>query len=73
MLRAEERHMRQKPYVAPIVTMFVGLGLIGSLARSPVFQTYRMFDIISLVMVGACFGYAAASIARLRRSLPERP
>jgi hypothetical protein len=63
----EEREMRQKPYVGPFVTMFVGLGLFGSLARSPSFQTYRTFDIVSLVLVGVCFGYAAASIACLRR------
>jgi len=64
--------MRHNPYVGPILTMFVGVGLFGSLARSPSFQTYRTFDIVSLVLVGVCFGYAAASIAGLRRSMSER-
>lgn len=64
--------MRQQPYATPIVTMFAGLGLFFSLAKSASFQAYRTFDIVSLVLVGACFGYAAASIAWLRRSLVER-
>jgi hypothetical protein len=69
----EEREMmRQKPYIAPFVLVFTGLGLFNSLARSPSFDTYRTFDIVSLVLVGACFGFAAASIGCLRRSLAER-
>ena len=59
--------MRQKSYVAPVVLVFVGLGLFGSLARSPSFQTYRTLDIVSLVLVGACFGYAAASFTGIKR------
>jgi hypothetical protein len=64
--------MRQKPYIATLVLVFSGLGLFGSFARSPSFDTYRTFDIVSLVLVGWCFGYAAASIGCHRRSLAER-
>lgn len=57
--------MRQQPYATPILIIISGLGLFFSLVRTPSFQAFRTFDIISLVAVGACFGYAAASLARL--------
>jgi hypothetical protein len=47
--------------------MIVGLGLFNSLTRSPSFQAYRTFDIVSLVLVGVCFGYAAASLVGIKR------
>ena len=60
--------MRQKPYLAPVLIMIAGLGLFNSIARSPSFEAYRTFDIVSLVMVGVCFGYAATSLVRIKRS-----
>jgi hypothetical protein len=64
--------MRQKPYLAPVLIMIVGLGLFNSIARSPSFGAYRTFDIVSLVLVGVCFGYAAASLAGIKRGLADR-
>ena len=64
--------MRQKPYLAPVLIIIVGLGLFNSIARSPSFEAYRTFDIVSLVLVGVCFGYAGASLARSNRGLADR-
>jgi hypothetical protein len=72
LLAGGTREMRQKSYAAAFMMVFVGLGLFGSLARSPSFHTYRTFDIVSLVVVGVCFGYAAASIESVWRSLAEK-
>lgn len=67
--RGRNEMHQQRPYAVPVMTIFVGLGLFGSLARSPSFHAYRTFDILGLVLVGVCFGHAAASIACLRRHL----
>ena len=64
--------MRLKSYSSPVLMVIVGSGLFSSLARSPSFQACRTFDIVSLVLVGVCFGYAAASAAGIKRSLAER-
>jgi hypothetical protein len=57
-LPEEREMMRQKSHIGRLVLVFSGLGLFGSFARSPSFDTYRTFDIVSLVLVGACFGLA---------------
>ena len=65
--------MRQKSYAGPLLMIFAGLGLFGSVAGSGSLQAYRTLDIFSLVLVGVCFGYGAASIACLRRRKESNP
>ena len=64
--------MGRKSYNTAVITIIAGGGLFGSLARSPSFQAYRIFDIVGLVLVGVCFGYAGALLAEIRRGAVDK-
>jgi hypothetical protein len=50
--------MRKRTVVICVMLVAMGLNLFLRVISSPLFDTYRGFDVVSLIVAGACFGMA---------------
>ena len=60
--------MRRKPYLVPILMLFLAATVFFSIAGRPSFQAYRAVDVLSLIGVGMMLGVAVTSGAFLVRA-----
>ena len=55
---------KQRRFTSIVVSLIVGLTVLGSLLGRPRVQAYRTVDIIEFVASGMCFGIAFSGILR---------